>query len=39
MTMPDRWVEIAFRTDATDGSPLWRNVTADVQWPRGVRSA
>jgi hypothetical protein len=39
MTMPDRWVEIAFRTDSGDGSPLWRNVTADVQWPRGVRIA
>lgn len=37
MTMPDAWCEIAFVKDTSDGSPLWRDVTSDVEWQEGVR--
>lgn len=39
MTMPQTYAEIAFALDATDSSPLWRDVTADVEWWRGVTIA
>lgn len=37
MTMPEVWCEIAFVKDSTDGSPLWRDVSDDVEWQEGVR--
>ncbi|TMR11755.1 LamG domain-containing protein [Nonomuraea turkmeniaca] len=37
MTMPDVWCEIAFVKDSSDGSPLWRDVSSDVEWQEGVR--
>lgn len=37
MSMPDVWCEIGFVKDPSDGSPLWRDVTADVEWQDGVR--
>lgn len=37
--MPQTWCEVAFVQDATDGSPLWRDVSADVEWQDGVRIA
>ncbi|WP_219512711.1 hypothetical protein [Nonomuraea ceibae] len=37
MTMPEAFAEIAFIKDATDGSPLWRDVSDDVEWWKGVR--
>ena len=39
MTMPEVWAEIAFARDTTDGSPLWRDVTDDVEWQEGVTIA
>lgn len=35
--MPPTWCEVAFARDATDGSPLWQDVTDDVEWQDGVR--
>ncbi|MGW4426386.1 hypothetical protein [Streptosporangium sp. NPDC004631] len=37
MTMPQVWCEIAFARDSADSSPLWRDVSADVEWWLGVR--
>jgi len=36
MSLPDRWVEISFVKDTTDSSYLWRDVSADVEWDKGV---
>ncbi|WP_433252850.1 hypothetical protein ACQPYK_08545 [Streptosporangium sp. CA-135522] len=37
--MPQVWCEIAFTTDAGDGSPLWVDVSPYVEWQLGVRIA
>lgn len=37
--MPQVYAEIAFAKDATDSSPLWRDVSADVEWWKGVSIA
>lgn len=37
MTMPDAYCDIAWYTDPTNGSPLWRDVSGYVEWQLGVR--
>lgn len=37
MAMPQTWCEVAFVRDATNSTPLWRDVSADVEWQEGVR--
>lgn len=37
MTMPDAYVQIAFRRDPITAEPLWHDVSDDVQWWQGVR--
>ena len=39
MTMPDVWCEIAFAKDPGNSSPLWRDVSDDVEWAEGVTSS